>query len=67
MIREITNHLWQSTVFAAAVAVLALAFRRNRAMVRYCLWFSATLKFLLPFGLWIALGARFETAPRVSR
>jgi uncharacterized protein (TIGR03435 family) len=58
MIGEITNHLWQSTVFASAAALLALAFRKNRAEVRYWLWLSASLKFLVPFSLLISVGIR---------
>jgi bla regulator protein blaR1 len=50
------NHLWQSTLFAVAAGLLTLAFRRNRAQVRYWLWFSASAKFLVPFTLLIALG-----------
>ena len=38
MIAELPNHLWQSTMFAVAVWLLAFAFRRNRAQVRYGLW-----------------------------
>jgi uncharacterized protein (TIGR03435 family) len=56
MINTVTNHLWQSTVFAIAVALLTLAFRKNRAQVRYWLWFSASLKFLIPFSLLLTLG-----------
>ncbi len=62
MIPELTNHLWQSTVFAIAVWVITLVFRRNRAQIRYWLWLSASLKFLLPFSLLIALGNHFERA-----
>jgi bla regulator protein BlaR1 len=62
MIGEITNHLWQSTVFAAAVALLTLGFRKNRAEVRYWLWLSASLKFLVPFSLLISLGTRLWDA-----
>ena len=29
------NHLWQSTIFAAVVAGLALALRGNQARTRY--------------------------------
>lgn len=58
MIGELTNHLWQSTVFAVAVALLTLAFRKNRAQVRYWLWLGASLKFLIPFSLLIGLGDR---------
>ncbi len=58
MIGEFTNHLWQSTVFAFAVALVALAFRKNRAEVRYWFWLSASLKFLVPFSLLIGVGVR---------
>lgn len=37
MIGQWTNHLWQSTLFAVAAALLTLAFGKNRAQVRYCL------------------------------
>ena len=60
------DHLWQSTLFAAAMGVLTLAFRRNRAAVRYALWFMASLKFLLPFSVLTMLGElvfrRFDPA-----
>lgn len=56
MIAEVANHLWQSTVFAVAVGLLTLAFRKNRAQVRYWLWLSASLKFLIPFSLLMSLG-----------
>jgi len=58
MIGEITNHLWQSTIFAFTVALVALAFRKNRAEVRYWLWLSASLKFLVPFSVLIGVGVR---------
>jgi beta-lactamase regulating signal transducer with metallopeptidase domain len=50
------DHLWQSTLFAAALGLLTLGFRRNGAAVRYGLWFAASLKFLLPFSALMALG-----------
>ena len=56
MIGEMSNHLWQSTWFAIGAALLTLAFRKNRAQVRYWLWLSASLKFLVPFSLLIGLG-----------
>jgi uncharacterized protein (TIGR03435 family) len=58
-----TNHLWQSTWFALAAGLLTLAFRRNRAPVRYWLWLCGSLKFLLPFALLMSLGSRAEWAP----
>jgi hypothetical protein len=45
------NHLWQSTLFAAAAWLLTLALRRHRAQVRYWLWLAASVKFLVPFAL----------------
>lgn len=56
MIGQWTNHLWQSTLFAVVAALATLAFRKNRAHVRYCLWLSASVKFLVPFALLINLG-----------
>jgi uncharacterized protein (TIGR03435 family) len=57
------NHLWQSTVFSVLAGLLTLMFRKNRAQVRYWLWFSASLKFLLPIALLMSLGSRFEWTP----
>jgi uncharacterized protein (TIGR03435 family) len=34
MITELTNHLFQSTLFGIAAAFLTLAFRKNQAQVR---------------------------------
>lgn len=53
------NHLWQSTVFAAAAGLLTLLSRRNRAQVRYWLWLTASVKFLVPFSLLIGLGGHW--------
>jgi bla regulator protein BlaR1 len=63
MIPQLTNHLWQSTWCALLAALLAAALRRNRAAVRYWLWFSASLKFFLPFSLLTGLASRLEWAP----
>jgi hypothetical protein len=61
MIAELTNHLWQSTLFAAAVALLTLSFRKHPATVRYWLWFCASFKFLLPFSLLMDLGRHLHS------
>lgn len=53
----IANHLWQSTVFVAAIGLLVLLFGKNRARVRYGLWLAASVKFLIPFSTLIALGS----------
>jgi bla regulator protein blaR1 len=63
MAAELTNHLWQSTVFAIVVGLLAIALRGNRAQVRYWLWFSASIKFLAPFAVLMSLGAFVQRAP----
>jgi uncharacterized protein (TIGR03435 family) len=61
MIQTLTAHLLQSTIFAAAAGLLTLAFRRNRAQVRYWLWLSASLKFVIPFTLLMSVGSYLET------
>jgi uncharacterized protein (TIGR03435 family) len=54
------NHVWQSTLFAAVIAILALALRRNRARLRYGLWLAASVKFLVPFATLAAAGGLVE-------
>src|SRR5215831_16412176 len=67
MTSQLTNHLWQSTWFAVAAGLLTLAFRKNRARVRYWLWFSASIKFLVPFSLLIVLGSSLNWVPATKR
>jgi bla regulator protein blaR1 len=50
------NHLWQSTLFAGVAGLLTVFLRRNRAHVRYWLWLMASVKFLLPFSILVAVG-----------
>ena len=59
MLSAVINHLWQSTLFAGGVGVLALMLRRNSASVRFGLWFCASVKFLVPVALLAALGSHF--------
>ena len=49
--RALLGHLWQSTLFAIGTGLLTLGFRRNRARIRYWLWFAASIKFLIPFSI----------------
>jgi beta-lactamase regulating signal transducer with metallopeptidase domain len=63
MTGEIVNHLWQSTVFAILAGLLALAFRKHRAQVRYWIWFSASVRFLVPFALLLTLGGYLGRSP----
>src|SRR6185295_7008050 len=63
MIAELINHLWQSTLFAVAAALLTVALRKNRAEIRYRLWFSASLKLFVPFFLLMSIGGYWKWAP----
>ena len=51
------DHLWQSTLFALPLGALTLLLRRHAAAVRFWLWFAASVKFLVPFSLLMAMGA----------
>ena len=42
---------------------LTLLFRRNSAVVRYRLWLIASVKFLVPFSLFVALGGLLQWHP----
>jgi bla regulator protein BlaR1 len=53
------NHLWQSTWVAAIAGALALTMRKHEARVRYALWLTASLKFLVPFSLLVTAGSHF--------
>jgi bla regulator protein blaR1 len=55
----VANHLWQSTLFAVMAALLVLVLRKDHARVRYWLWLAASVKFLVPFGWFVALGSLF--------
>jgi uncharacterized protein (TIGR03435 family) len=59
-VTELGNHLWQSTLFAAGIAVACFAFRNNQARTRYWLWLAASLKFLVPFTLLIQAGSLLD-------
>ena len=54
MIFELVDHLWQSTLFVGAAWLLTLALKKNRAQVRYWVWFTASVKFLAPLALLVA-------------
>ena len=65
---SLANHLWQSTLFTAAVWLVTLLLKSNAASVRHRLWLTASVKFLVPFSLLVKLGARLplRTAPVAS-
>ena len=50
------NHLWQSTLVAVAAGILTRVLRKHHARARYWIWLAASLKFLVPFSLLVALG-----------
>jgi bla regulator protein blaR1 len=54
------NHLWQSTIFALFAWLLVRVFRKNSARVRYWIWMLASLKFLFPLSLLVALGSHLS-------
>src|SRR5262245_10389459 len=60
MLSLVYDHLWQSTVFAAAAGLFTLALRQNRARVRHGLWLAASIKFLIPLAVLIELGGRIH-------
>jgi beta-lactamase regulating signal transducer with metallopeptidase domain len=61
------NHLWQSTLFAIAVWLIALTLRENRAAVRHRLWLVASVKFLIPFSVLTNIGSHFQWERSVAR
>jgi beta-lactamase regulating signal transducer with metallopeptidase domain len=64
MILAVLNHLWQSTLCLGVIAVLASLMHRNGAHTRYWLWFAASVKFLVPFAVLVAVGRYI--APRTA-
>jgi len=56
-IQLVLDHLWQSTVVAGAIALVAALLHGKRAGVRYALWFAASMKFAIPFSALTAIGA----------
>ena len=57
LLTAIGAHLGESTVCAAVIGLLTLAFRKNHAAIRHALWLAASVKFLVPFAALTALGA----------
>ncbi len=57
---SVWNHLWQSTLCAGVIWLLTVALRKNRAAVRYWLWFAASVKFLAPFSLLVSAGSHLD-------
>jgi len=56
------NHLWQSTLGVLVAWLLTQALKRNQARTRYWVWMAASVKLLVPFSFFVALGARLRPA-----
>lgn len=56
----IVNHLWQSSCFVLLAGSLAFVLRKNSPKVRYWIWLSASIKFLMPLALLVILGSVFQ-------
>lgn len=66
MIGALTDHLWQSTLFVLAAALIAAALRKNGAHIRHAVWVAASVKFLVPFAVLMSVGGAlpiFTPAP----
>src|SRR3954471_6553956 len=63
------DHLWQSTLFALPLGALTLLLRRHAAALRFWVWFAASVKFLVPFSVLMAMGAAMTlpVAPHAAR
>jgi len=59
----LANHIWQSTLCMIILGALTLLFRRNSAVVRYRLWLIASVKFLVPFSLFVGFGGLLQWHP----
>lgn len=57
------DHLWQSTLFVGVIALVMPLFARQRASLRFGLWFAASVKFLFPFSLLVWLGGFLPALP----
>src|SRR5215510_15060816 len=57
---ELINHLWQSTAFVLLIALAAKALQKNSPRLRYWLWLTASIKFLIPFSLLVSTGAKIQ-------
>lgn len=66
LIPALGNHLWQSTLFAAAAGLLAISLKKNAAQVRHWVWLTASVKFLVPFSLLVAMGSHLVWSTALS-
>ena len=61
------NHVWQSTLVAlVAWVACAMLLRRNSPRIRYGIWLTASLKFLMPFAVLVEAGRWLAPRPLLS-
>src|SRR3569833_911085 len=65
LVDHLLDHLWQSTLFALVAALLVLGLRKASPAVRHGLWLAASIKFLIPFSVLAAAGARLAPDVRL--
>lgn len=53
---ELTNHLWQSTLFLLLIFVIIAILRGATAKSRYTVWLVASTKFAMPLSVFVTLG-----------
>ncbi|MGO9776790.1 MAG: M56 family metallopeptidase [Terracidiphilus sp.] len=58
----LANHLWQSSLVTGIAGLLSLSLRKNHARMRYWVWMIASVKYLIPFSLLIAIGESLRSA-----
>jgi bla regulator protein blaR1 len=56
LVRNVADHLWQSTIFVLVAGTLTLTLRKEHPGVRYGIWLASSAKFLIPFSLLVTLG-----------
>lgn len=64
--RAFGDHLWQTTLFGIVACVLGVLLRKAPARVRSWIWLAASLKFLVPFSLLIAMGGLLAPQRRAN-
>jgi bla regulator protein BlaR1 len=64
----LVTHLWQSTLCAGVAALLTVVFRHASARTRHTIWLAASVKFLVPFSLFVLAGRYIGalTTPEMS-
>jgi len=55
---QVADHLWQSTIFALLIVAATFVLRHGAARGRHALWMLASVKFMIPMALVIAMAER---------